>query len=202
MNRGFGIVLAVPILFFCFAIMVLVGHVQQEMEDIEEYVLALSIDYSTDAAAAEMLNTATLDKDYVTSLESDVGYFAVDPEVALTTFSNVMCLNYGIGTVNTNDLAPTLLEGDAYLAMKNDEYDEGDIVMFQTGSILNIGRVVDENPRERLLHIQGREFPISSSIVYGKAVARLPQCDALVSIFLSPIGLCLLLIVAVVIIKL
>ena len=97
MNRGFGIILAVPILFFSIAILILVGHVRDEAEDLSEYVLALAIDYSTDAAAAEMLlETPTLNNDYVTSMDAEVGYFQADPEIARTTFEDVLSLNYNM----------------------------------------------------------------------------------------------------------
>lgn len=95
MNRGFGILLAVPILFFSISILILVGHVRDEAEDLSEYILALSIDYATDAAAEEMLlETPSLDSDYATSMNAEVGYFAADPEIARTTFEDVLSLNY------------------------------------------------------------------------------------------------------------
>lgn len=95
MNRGFGIILAIPILFLAVTLLCVVGHVQDETEDIAHYLLTLSIDYATDAAAAEMLeSTAHLGQDYADSQDADIGSFVVDPEVALETFENIMCLNY------------------------------------------------------------------------------------------------------------
>ena len=60
MNRGFGFILSVPILFIAILLMLLVHNVQQEQMQLEEYVLKFAIDYSTDAAVEEMLSMSHL----------------------------------------------------------------------------------------------------------------------------------------------
>lgn len=64
MNRGFGFILSVPILFIAILLMLLVHNVQQEQMQLEEYVLKFAIDYSTDAAVEEMLSMSHLGQDY------------------------------------------------------------------------------------------------------------------------------------------
>lgn len=91
MNRGFGFILSVPILFIAILLMLLVHNVQQEQMQLEEYVLKFAIDYSTDAAVEEMLSMSHLGQDY-----ADQGRTNADPEVALTTFINLMCVNYDL----------------------------------------------------------------------------------------------------------
>lgn len=91
MNRGFGFLLAIPLFFICTLTLLLVQEVQTEQEQLEEYVLKYAIDYSTDAAVEEMLNTAHLGQDY-----ADQGKTNADPEVALSTFLNMMCMNYDL----------------------------------------------------------------------------------------------------------
>lgn len=91
MNRGFGFLLAVPLFFCCCLTLILVQEVRTEQMQLEEYVLKYAIDYSTDAAVEEMLNTAHLGQDY-----ADKGKTNADPEVALSTFLNLMCLNYDL----------------------------------------------------------------------------------------------------------
>lgn len=91
MNRGFGFILSVPILFIAILLMLLVHNVQQEQMQLEEYVLKFAIDYSTDAAVEEMLSMSHLGQDY-----ADQGRTNADPEVALTTFINLMCMNYDL----------------------------------------------------------------------------------------------------------
>lgn len=91
MNRGFGFVLAIPVFFIAICTMLMVNMVQQEERQLEEYVMTFAIDYSTDAAVAEMLNMAHLGQDY-----ADQGRTNADPEVALTTFLNLMCINYDL----------------------------------------------------------------------------------------------------------
>ena len=57
MNRGFGFILSVPILFIAILLMLLVHNVQQEQMQLEEYVLKFAIDYSTDAAVEETVKS-------------------------------------------------------------------------------------------------------------------------------------------------
>jgi len=91
MNRGFGFILAVPILFLAFCITMQVKTIQTEERELEEYILSFAIDYSTDAAAAEMLNMSHLGQDYM-----NINKVNTDPEIALSTFINMMCMNYDL----------------------------------------------------------------------------------------------------------
>lgn len=89
MNRGFGIVLAVPI-FFCatFSIMLL-QYIDKETESWEEYVINYAIDYATDAAAEEMLEGVHIGTDY-----QQWGRVNSEPDTALKTFETIMLLTY------------------------------------------------------------------------------------------------------------
>lgn len=91
MNRGFGLVLVIPILFLCFCLTAQITMVKQEEEEMEEYVMSFAIDYSTDAAVAEMLNMSNLGQDYM-----NINKVNTDPQLALTSFLNMMCLNYDL----------------------------------------------------------------------------------------------------------
>lgn len=91
MNRGFGFLLAIPVLFCAMLTLLMVNNVRQEEMQLEEYVMKFAIDYSTDAAVEEMLNMSHLGQDY-----ADQGRTNSDPEVALDTFLNLMCMNYDL----------------------------------------------------------------------------------------------------------
>lgn len=91
MNRGFGFILAVPVFFLAVCVLLQVSNVRQEERQLEEYVMTFAIDYSTDAAVEEMLNMSHLGQDY-----ADQGRTNADPEVALSTFINLMCMNYDL----------------------------------------------------------------------------------------------------------
>lgn len=91
MNRGFGFVLSVPIVFICLFVLLQVGQVRREAEALEEYILSFAIDYSTDAAVEEMLNMSDLGQDYL-----DINKMNTDPEAALETFTTMMCMNYDL----------------------------------------------------------------------------------------------------------
>lgn len=88
MNRGFGLILAVPLFLGCLLIIFITGYIQSEQEDFEEYVLAYQVDYATDAATMELLEGAHLGLDY-----QDWGRVKVDPEDAKSVFETCMLLN-------------------------------------------------------------------------------------------------------------
>lgn len=96
MNRGFGFLLSVPLFFISVCVVLQVYTVKQEERQLEEYVLTFAIDYSTDAAVEEMLEMSHLGQDY-----ADKGKTNADPEVALTTFLNMMCMNYDLPLTDT-----------------------------------------------------------------------------------------------------
>lgn len=91
MNKWFGFLLAVPIFFICFCTVAQIHSVKQEEMQLEEYVMTFAIDYSTEAAVEEMLNMSHLGQDY-----ADLARTNMDPEVALETFINLMCMNYDL----------------------------------------------------------------------------------------------------------
>lgn len=84
MNRAFGFLLSVPLLFVAIFLLLVIHNVKQEEMQFEEYVLKFAIDYSTDAAVEEMLNMSHLGQDY-----TDQGRTNSDPQVALDTFLRV-----------------------------------------------------------------------------------------------------------------
>lgn len=91
MNRAFGFLLSVPLLFVAIFLLLVIHNVKQEEMQFEEYVLKFANDYSTDAAVEEMLNMSHLGQDY-----TDQGRTNSDPQVALDTFLNLMCMNYDL----------------------------------------------------------------------------------------------------------
>lgn len=91
MNRGFGFFLAVPIFFIGVFAILAIGDLRDENESFKEYVLSLQVDYSTDAATAELLKQVDIGYDY-----QNWGRVDVDPDTALDVFTKVMCINYDL----------------------------------------------------------------------------------------------------------
>lgn len=91
MGKGFAIILFAPILFIALSLVAMVSIIQLEDTKLNEYVMSFAIDYSTDAATAEMLEAPNLGQDY-----GDAGKLNTDPDVALTAFVNFMCMNYNL----------------------------------------------------------------------------------------------------------
>ncbi|MCD1257380.1 hypothetical protein B5M42_000835 [Paenibacillus athensensis] len=94
MNRTFGIVNIVAVLFFASLIIGLLKYADKEKNEIEQLKLSYAIDYATDAGSMAMLKTGRLNMDY-----TDTKSVTVDPNLALDTFLDVFCFNY--------DLQPT-----------------------------------------------------------------------------------------------
>lgn len=78
-----------PLFFACLIIGYIIQNLKTEDMNFTEYVLALQVDYATDAATAELLEQADLGTDY-----QDWGRVIVDPDTALDVFTKVMCINY------------------------------------------------------------------------------------------------------------
>lgn len=91
MNRAFAAILTAPIVFIAFTLIALGTMLHTEDVKMDEYIMSFAIDYSTDAAVAEMLETPHLGQDY-----GDEGKVNSDPGVALTSFVNFMCMNYNL----------------------------------------------------------------------------------------------------------
>ncbi|QGQ98785.1 hypothetical protein EHS13_29875 [Paenibacillus psychroresistens] len=89
MSRSFGIVNIVVILFIAALLTGYMNYIHKENDEIERLKLSYAIDYSTDAGAAAMLETGSLDMDYTKNKS-----FTVDPQLALDTFLDVFCFNY------------------------------------------------------------------------------------------------------------
>ena len=89
MNRGFTYILAVPVFFVMVFFTLQLNYVNEEQRLFEEYTLAYAVDYATDAAAQELLETADIGVDY-----QDWGRINIDPNTALTTFKTMMLMSY------------------------------------------------------------------------------------------------------------
>lgn len=90
MNRGFGIVLAVPIVFLSMLYLMLAQTATTESTRLDEYILSYAVDYATEGAVEELLSMAHLGQDYEETSKTNV-----DPDLALESFLNILCVSYG-----------------------------------------------------------------------------------------------------------
>lgn len=86
------------------AVMVIVGmllglaqYSQKAWQEQEGIVLSDVLNYCTDAAVEEMLLSDDLSADY-----ADFGKITVDPQLALDTFVDMFCVNYGLSLSEDN----------------------------------------------------------------------------------------------------
>lgn len=89
MGKSFGVINLVALLFLAALLIGYMHYVGKERDEIERLKLSYAIDYAADAGAFAMLNTTDLDMDYTKHQ-----YFTVNPQLALDTFLDVLCLNY------------------------------------------------------------------------------------------------------------
>jgi len=90
-GKSFGVVNFVSLLFVIALFMGYISYVGKERDEIERLKLSYAIDYASDAGTQAMLQTADLDMDYTKEK-----YFRVNPQLALDTFIDVFCFNYGM----------------------------------------------------------------------------------------------------------
>lgn len=88
--------------FFAILFMVLcygsdVQYYMHNLKDTEELRLSYALDYCTDAAVDDMLNTDDLGTDY-----KDLGNIKVNPTIALDTFLDYFMLNYNMSMTQEN----------------------------------------------------------------------------------------------------
>lgn len=101
-----------------------------------------------------------------------------------------MPMGYGAAVVLTGSMEPTISANDVIFVAEQDSYEIDDIVVYQSGSILVVHRIVamddesvttkgDANPIE--------DKPIAISAVKGKVVGVIPGVGVLVKILKTPV---------------
>ena len=91
MNRSFGIINMTVVLYIAALLAAVILYNYKEKDELERMKLAYAIDFSADSAAMALLQTEHLGMDYTQSK-----FFAVNPELALDAFLDVICFNYGM----------------------------------------------------------------------------------------------------------
>lgn len=97
MSRHFYLVLWMPLLFIVLFMAYWITITSNSYTELEEYILGKQVNYATDSAIGEMLEFSTTDVDY-----SDGEFILVEPELALTDFSYIMCWNMHLDPTESN----------------------------------------------------------------------------------------------------
>ena len=106
---------------------------------------------------------------------------------------NQMPMPFGVGAavVLSGSMEPALSVDDLILVREADTYAVGDVVVFQTGGVLVVHRIIaiegdtvttqgDANPSP--------DEPMSTALIMGRVVGHIPAIGALVNGIKTPIG--------------
>lgn len=91
MNRSFGIVNMMVVLYVAALLGAMIVYNYKEKDELERMKLSYAIDFASDSATMALLQTEHLDMDYTRNK-----FFALNPQLALDAFLDVICFNYGM----------------------------------------------------------------------------------------------------------
>ncbi|MCH5304225.1 MAG: signal peptidase I [Ruminococcus sp.] len=116
-----------------------------------------------------------------------------------------MPFGWGCSVVLSGSMEPELSVDDMVIIKAQNEYSEGDVVVYQDGGSLVIHRIISLDGDTVITRGDANnaaDQPINISAVKGKAVAGVPFVGALVSFLRTPIGFILIIIAAIVLFEL
>lgn len=111
-----------------------------------------------------------------------------------------MPFGYGAAVVLTGSMEPTIGEDDLIIVAERPVYAEDEIVVYQSGSILVVHRIMDIT--DGMVTTKGdanqaADEPVELSAIKGKVIAVIPALGNLVRILKTPTATILLLVAAV-----
>lgn len=92
-----GIAILLSLYFLGGLIIFFLRYIGQDIQEFEQLRLSYAVDYASDAAMWELLNSKDLSMDY-----SDFNNISADPNLALNTFVDVFSANYGMNFDKNN----------------------------------------------------------------------------------------------------
>lgn len=116
-----------------------------------------------------------------------------------------MPFGYGISVVLSGSMEPTLSVDDLVIVHEQDSYETGDVVVYQSGNILVIHRIISIEGDAVITQGDANNIadqPIQLSDIRGKAVAHVPKIGAVGLFMKTPAGFLIVLIGAVVLFEL
>lgn len=108
---------------------------------------------------------------------------------SLTGNALPMPFGYGAALVLTGSMEPTIMADDLIFVKEADSFREGDIVVFQSGSVLVVHRVVaitEEGLITRGDANNADDAPVAPGDVKGTVIGRIPGAGSWVRLLKSP----------------
>ena len=115
-----------------------------------------------------------------------------------------MPFGYGSAVVLTGSMEPAIMTDELIIVKASETYAEGDVVVYQTGRILVVHRIVsmaDGMAVTRGDANNADDAPIELSQIRGKVIAHIPHMGTVVRIFKTPWVTALLIIGAVALVE-
>ncbi len=114
-----------------------------------------------------------------------------------------MPFGYGVAVVLSGSMEPTFSAGDLIVVEQMDDYVVGDIVVYQDRSSLVVHRIVEMGEQ---VVTKGdanniEDSAIELSAIKGKVLFWIPGIGNIVSFLKTPIGICLIILVAIALIE-
>lgn len=116
-----------------------------------------------------------------------------------------MPFGYGGAVVLSGSMEPTIMTNDMIIVKVEESYADGDIVVFQTGKMLVVHRIVASD--ETTVTTRGdanntEDTPIERSQIKGKVIYKIPHIGTAVRLLKTPVATILLILGAVLTVEL
>lgn len=111
-----------------------------------------------------------------------------------------MPMGYGAALVLTGSMEPTIMADDLILVSAHESYDAGDIVVYQSGRILVVHRILRMEENAIITKgdaNQAEDEPVAPEQIKGKVIAVIPFLGTVARILKTPVATVALLIAAV-----
>ena len=119
---------------------------------------------------------------------------------------NPMPMPFGVGlaVVQSGSMEPTFYKGDLLVVLQNNDYSEGDIVVFQQERSLTVHRIVKVGGHQVVTQGDANntvDDPIEKSQIKGSVVACIPKVGYLAEAIRSPLGIFVMLLLAIALVE-
>ena len=119
---------------------------------------------------------------------------------------NPVPMPFGVGAsvVLSGSMEPELSVGDLLIIREQDGYKVGDVVVYQSGSMAVVHRIMEIDPETAITRGDANnsdDLPIATSAIKGRVVAAIPAVGYLVWAFKTPVGILITLCAAVALVE-
>lgn len=123
---------------------------------------------------------------------------------SLTGNALPMPFGYGAAVVLTGSMEPTIMADDLIFVREEDDYEADDIVVYQSGSMLVVHRVMEID--EETVVTKGdanntADSPVARTLIKGKVIGTVPGVGGVVRLLKTPTVSILLVVAAVVLLE-